>query len=112
MMLADLLRYTVVALAGAGLGMICVITAVAYHVLRPPQRLGFLVQHIIAIGIGVGGAMILLAEAVVGRLGQDVTWRLPATLAVLAIIDVALVVVYRIERRRLIEKRALARVGT
>lgn len=106
----DLLRIAVIGATGLGIGLICVITVVAYSVLKPPAKLGFLVQHIIGIGIGVGGAMLLLAEFQLGRIGDPPTWRLPVTVAVISLIDMALVLVLRVERGRLVEKRAVERV--
>lgn len=109
--MTDVLRLIVLIATGAGIGLMGVITVVAYGVLRPPRRLGlFLWTHIATISLGVAGAMLLLAEAQLGYLGDPATWRLPATLVVILTLDLALVLVYRVEQSRLVEKRARRRV--
>lgn len=105
-LVADVMRLACVVLAFFGVGLMTSTLLVAHQVLRPAQRLGFFWWHIFTISVAVAGSMFLMTEAVVGRLGQPVTWRLPVTVAVLVLLDLALVVVFRVERSRLVAKRA------
>ncbi len=104
--LADLLRYAIFTLFGIGVGYMLITNVMAYSVLRPPRRLGFLWWHVTAVSIAVlcfGGVAV---AAVAGRLGEPLIWASPVVLIGCVLFAVSQVLIFRIERQRLVDKVA------
>ncbi len=104
--LADLLRFLIFGLFGVGSGFMLMTNVMAYRVLRPPRRLGFLWWHVTAVSIAMLCFGTVAVITVAGRLGESLTWRSPATLLGCVLFAVSQVIIFRVERQRLAEKIA------
>ncbi len=104
--LADLLRYTIFGLFGVGAGFMLMTNYMAYRVLRPPRRLGFLWWHVTAVSVSVLCFGTVAVITVASRLGESVTWRSPVTLLGCVLFAVSQTIIFRVERQRLVEKTA------
>ncbi len=104
--LADLLRYTIFALFGVGAGFMLMTNIMAYMVLRPPRRLGFLWWHVTAVSIAMSCFGVVAVERVVGRLGNSLSWHAPVVLLGCLLFSVSQVIIFRVERQRLVDKVA------
>ncbi len=104
--LADLLRFAVFALFGVGVGFMVVTNLMAYRVLRPPRRLGFLWWHVTAVSIATFCFGFVAVERVVGRLGLSLSWHAPVLLIGCILFAVSQVIIFRVERQRLVEQVA------
>lgn len=103
----DLLRYAIMALFGVGIGFMLMTNCIAFMVLRPPQRLGFLWWHVTSISISFLCLGLVSVERVVGSLGQPPTWRTWTVLAGTALFATAQAIIFSVERQRLIARRSL-----
>ncbi len=104
--LADLLRFAIFALFGIGVGFMTLTNVMAYRVLRPPRRLGFLWWHVTSVSIAMlcfGGVAV---AAVGGRLGEPLIWASPTVLFGCVLFATSQVIIFRVERQRLVEKVA------
>ncbi len=104
--LADLLRFSIFALFGIGVGFMAVTNVMAYRVLRPPRRLGFLWWHVTAISVSVLCFGTVAVITVASRLGESVTWRSPVTLLGCVLFAASQAIIFRVERQRLVEQVA------
>ncbi len=88
--------------------LLVMILYVSSKVLRPPSgnTTGFLLWHIIAVSIGMAMVVTTSAYATFARLGLPaVIWQLPVFLIGMGFIDAALVIIFRVELRRMQRKR-------
>lgn len=108
----DLLRVLAFATFGVGVGIMVVNNALAFQVLRPRARLGFLWWHVTAISAAFLCIGVVGLESVAGRFGTSPTWHSPLFVLGCSLFAVAQVLIFRVERARLVDKRALATLGT
>ncbi len=104
--LADLLRFAIFALFGIGVGFMAMTNIMAYRVLRPPRRLGFLWWHVTAVSVSVLCFGTVAVITVASRLGESVTWRSPVTLFGCVLFATSQTIIFRVERQRLVEQVA------
>ncbi len=104
--LADLLRYVIFGLFGVGAGFMLMTNVMAYMVLRPPRRLGLLWWHVTAVSSAMSCFGVVAVERVVGRLGQSLSWHAPALLLGCILFAVSQVIIFRVERQRLVDQVA------
>lgn len=102
----DILRYAVFALSGVGVGFMLMTNVIAFKVLRPPRRLGFLWWHITSISLSITLIGAVAMDNLVSRIGEPFTWRAPTMFAGTALFTIAQVLIFKVERSRLINKRA------
>ncbi len=107
----DFLRVAIFAVFGLGVGFMTVTNYIAYRVLRPPRQLGFLWWHVTAISLSFLLLGTVAVERVMREFGGPVRWFGWVTLVGSALFFVAQVLIFRIERSRLVEKQAVARMG-
>lgn len=104
---SDFLRILLFIPFGVGVGFMLVTNIIAFQVLRPAQKLGFLWWHVTAISLSFMMIGVVAVETQAARLGEDSTsWRLPVTLAGTILFMVAQVIIFNVERQRLVQKRA------
>jgi hypothetical protein len=106
----DLLRVVVLVLAGGGIGAMLVITWLAFRVLHPPRRPGFLWWHVLTVTLAVSGLVVTTAGERLAMLQQPPDWRLPIALVSMVLLDIALVLIFRIEYERMVDKAARDKV--
>ncbi len=104
--LADVLRFLVFGLFGVGTGLMLITNVMAYRVLRPPRRVGFLWWHVAAVSLALFCFGIVAVEHIVGRLGQPLNWRAPVVLLGCVLFATSQAIIFRVERQRLVEKIA------
>ncbi len=107
----DVLRLAAFALFGLGVGFMAVTNYIAYQVLRPPRQLGFLWWHVTAISISFLCLGAVAVDRVMRELGGPARWFGWVTLVGCSLFFVAQVLIFRVERSRLVEKQAVARMG-
>lgn len=105
-LIADVLRVAAGAMFTMSVAVQISIVFMAWQVLRPVHKLGFLWWHILAVALSTSGLAFVAVSGSWGRFGLHITWHLPATMFFLSVHLVALVIIYRVERSRLAEKRA------
>ena len=106
MRLFDVVRYAVFLLFGAGLGFMTLTNILAFWVLRPAQKLGFMWWHVTSISLSFICIGIVATERVAGRLGDPPGWRTLLTVIGMALYAVAQAIIFTVERQRYVEKRA------
>ncbi len=105
--LADVLRVIIFATYGTGVGFMLLTNLIAYRVLRPPRRLGFLWWHVTAVSVTVLCFGVVAVEGVVGRLGNPhIRWQSLVVLIGCVLFVTSQVIIFRVERQRLVEKLA------
>lgn len=107
--IADVLRIAAGVLLAATASLQLSIIIMAWYVLRPAHKLGFLWWHILAVALSSFGLAFVAVSGSWGRFGLHITWHLPATMFFLSLHLTALVIIYRVERARFAEKRAASR---
>ncbi len=107
----DFLRLATFAAFGLGVGFMVVTNYIAYRVLRPPRKLGFLWWHVSAISVSFLCFGVVAVERVVGRFGDPAAWYGWVTLLGAALFFVSQLLIFRVERARLVEKRAVHRIN-
>ncbi len=108
--LADILRFLIFALFGVGAGFMLTTNLIAYRVLRPPRRIGFLWWHVTAVSIAMFCFGVVAVDRVVGRIGQSLSWHALVLLFGCILFAASQVIIFRVERQRLAEKIARLRV--
>lgn len=103
----DLVRFTVFALFGIGLGFMLMTNVMAFMILRPPRRLGFLWWHVTAISLSFACIGVVATERVVSKIGDPPGWRSAVVLVGMLLYASAQVIIWNVERRRYINARAL-----
>lgn len=106
----DIVRLASFAAFGLGVGFMVVTNYIAFRVLRPPHRIGFLWWHVTAISAAFLCFGVVAVERVVGRLGNPSTWYGWVTLVGAILFFVSQLLIFRVERARLVEKQALRRI--
>lgn len=102
----DLIRYLIFVFSGIGVGFMIMTNIIAYKVLRPPKRLGFLWWHVTSISLSFLMVGAVALDNVVGRIGEPFTWRTPMLLAGSMLFATAQVIIFGVERNRLVQKVA------
>lgn len=110
-MIADLARYLAVAAFAAGVGIMLVTNVIAFRVLRPAKKSGFLWWHVAAISLSFLLLGSVAVDRIFDRLSQPVSWHTFATFAGITLFLVAQVIIFLIERSRLTAKKALEKEG-
>lgn len=106
-MWADVLRFAAIIEIGLMAGLMLIILYVAAKVLRPPDKTaGFLIWHIIFIVVGLSMVTAVAASSVITRVGDPLSWRSPVFLVGITVINVALVIIFRVELRRMQRKHS------
>ena len=96
----DFVRYLDFAMFGMGSAFMLITNVLAYKVLRPPKRLGFLWWHVTAISISflcLGSVSLHLAFS---RLGEEPTWRTPVTFIGFLLFMIAQMIIFYVELQR------------
>ncbi len=106
-LLFDLLRLSVFALFGVGLGFMIMTNCIAFMILRPPKKLGFLWWHVTAISLSFVCLGVVATERVVGSLGDPPGWRSILVLIGMLLFATAQVIIFGVERQRFITNRAM-----
>lgn len=105
----DYLRIATITLFGGGAGFMVLTNVIAFSVLRPPKKLGFLWWHVTSISLAwlmVGGSSAYVVFTNLGNPpGRITAFVLPG----MALFFVAQVIIFMVERGRLASKRALTR---
>lgn len=104
---ANALRYGVFISAGIGVGFMLMTNVIAFQVLRPPKKLGFLWWHVTSISLSFLMIGTVAMDNIVSRIGDPFTWRAPLMFVGTALYAVAQAIIFRVERSRLIQKKAL-----
>lgn len=105
----DVIRFLIFAVAGVGAAFMVATNAIAYNVLRPPKKLGFLWWHVLAISLGFIFIGVVALDNILLRIGEPITWRVPVGFIGFTLFAVAQVIIFLIERGRLSQKKALER---
>jgi hypothetical protein len=108
--LFDALRLVTFAAFGIGVGFMVVTNSIAFRVLRPAHRLGFLWWHVTAVSIASLCFGVVAVERVAGKVGDPSSWYGWVTLIGSVLFCVSQLLIFRVERSRLVEKQALRRV--
>lgn len=107
MAVLDLLRYGIFALFGVGSAFMVITNIIAFNVLRPPKRMGFLWWHVTAISVAFLCIGAIALDTIVHRIGEPATWRLPVGITGFALFCIAQIIIFNVERNRLSQKTAL-----
>ena len=107
MHLFDLTRYAVFLFFGVGLGFMALTNVLAFWVLRPAQKLGFMWWHVTSISLSFICIGVVATERVVSKIGDPPGWRTVLTLIGMALYAVAQVIIFGVERQRYITKNAM-----
>lgn len=106
----DLVRYAVFATFGIGTGFMLLTNGIAFRVLRPPQKLGFLWWHVTAISLSFLCISIVAIDTVAGKFGTMPGWRSALTLFGMTLYMTAQAIIFSIERQRLVVAKAMGKV--
>lgn len=102
----DVVRFAAFATFGVGAGFMVLTNIMAFMVLRPPKKLGFLWWHVTSISISFLCLGLVSVEHVSGKLGDPPGWRSAVVLFGTVLFLIAQIIIFRVERKRLIQKRA------
>lgn len=107
----DVVRYAIIALAGVGVAFMTMTNYLAFRVLRPPKKLGFLWWHVTSISVAwlLVGAVAL--DRVIGRLGEPLSWRSYAMLLGTGLFAIAQVIIFGVERQRYVNRQVRRLAG-
>ncbi len=108
----DIVRLASFAAFGLGVGFMILTNYIAYRVLRPPHRLGFLWWHVTAVSAAFLCFGAVAVERVVRMLGHPATWYGWVTFVGSLLFLASQFIIFRVERSRLVEKQALRRVDS
>lgn len=108
----DILRLLIFACYGLGVAFMVVTNFIAYMVLRPPKKLGFLWWHVTAISVSFLCFGTVAIERVTRSFGDDLSWRTWVTLAGVVTFAASQVIIFSVERDRLMDIRAVRRAAT
>lgn len=103
----DIFRYAIFGLFGVGMGFMAITNVLAFKVLRPPKHLGFLWWHVISISLAFACMGLVSVERVTGQLGNPPSWRTWVTLSGVTLFAAAQIIIFRVERQRLVNHRAV-----
>ncbi len=104
--LADVIRFVIFSTYGVGVGFMVMTNVIAYRVLRPPRRIGFLWWHVTAVSLAFLCFGVVAVQFVVGRIGQTLSWHGLVVLVGCLLFVTSQVIIFRVERQRLVEKLA------
>ncbi len=105
--LPDVIRFVIFSTYGVGVGFMAMTNVIAYRVLRPPRRIGFLWWHVTAVSATVLCFGVVAVEGVIGRLGNPhIRWQSLVVLIGCLLFVTSQVIIFRVERQRLIEQLA------
>lgn len=111
----DLVRIGYIAIYAIGVALMLVTNVIAFMVLRPPKRLGFLWWHVSAISISFLCFGTVVLERTIRRLEGDppvaADWRTYATALGVLTFTTAQVIIFSVERGRLAEAKAVVNVS-
>lgn len=105
--IADALRILIGVVAAIGVAFMCATNIIAFMVLRPPKRLGFLWWHVTSISISFLVLGVLALDDIYLRFGEDPSWRLPAGLGGFSLFATAQIIIFNVERSRYAQRRAM-----
>lgn len=101
-MLPDAFRVLLLAQAGFTLGLILLIIAAYFHVWRRADNgRGLLPLHVVAVATAHGMLILFGVSEVNNRFGDGLTWRIPYLIAAMLVSDLALLVIMKLQVRRL-----------
>lgn len=101
------MRFGVFAMFGVGAGFMVVTNLMAFSVLRPSKdKLGFLWWHVTAISLSFACIGLVAVEQVASKVGNPFGWRTLLVFVGMLLYVVAQVIIFSVERRRLISARA------
>lgn len=102
----DLIRVMIFAGFGLGVALMLVVNVLAFRVLRPPAKVGFLWWHVSGISVSFLCLGTVALERVVGRLGAPATWRTVVTFIGVAAFLASQIIIFGVERERMIVREA------
>lgn len=111
MHLFDVIRFIAFFTFGLGMGLCALTNVIAYKVLRPPERLGFLWWHVTSISLSFGCIGVVAVEAVASRLGNPPSWRGVVVLVGTTLFLVAQAIIFKVEKQRLVYQKAQAQLA-
>lgn len=106
LMVVDVVRFLFVAVYGVGVAFMLVTNVLAFKVLRPPNKVGFLWWHITSISVSFVCLGLVALDRAVTRIGEAPTWRTYVTGVGLALFGVAQVIIFNVERTRYVQVKA------
>lgn len=106
-LIADILRYGVFVEAGVGVGFMITTNFIAFHVLRPAGFLGFLWWHVTSISLSFMLIGSVALDNILYRIGDGFTWRAPVMFLGTTLFATAQLIIFKVERSRLITKQAV-----
>lgn len=99
-MFINLIRYLDFAMFGVGCAFMFITNVLAFRVLRPPKKLGFLWWHVTSISIAFVCLGSVAVQTAFSRLGEETSWRAPVTFVGLLLFMVAQIIIFSVERQR------------
>lgn len=105
-MVLDLIRTLFFVVFGIGLAFMFATNVLAFKVLRPPKKLGFLWWHVTAISISFTLIGAVALSRSLDMLGQRATWETYATAVGISLYALAQTIIFNVERERYIIMRA------
>lgn len=105
-MLFDVLRVAIFAFFGIGLGFNIVTNYLAFQVLRPPKKIGFLWWHVTAISLSFIFISVAAIDRVIGQVGKPSTWISYLTVVGFLLYAVAQILIFQVERARFLQVQA------
>ncbi len=111
MRLFDLIRYWSFLTFGIGCGFMLLTNYISFRVLRPPKKVGFLWWHVTAVSVSFACLGFISVEYVGGKLGDPPGWRSGVVVVGTSLFALAQVLIFNVERSRLVQKRALGQAA-
>lgn len=108
-MLVQVARVAVFLVFGVGCGLMLMTNVLAFLVLRPPKRLGFLWWHVTAISVSYLCFGLIALHGVFQRMQAEasVTWQLPVLVLGTVLFTTSQAIIFSVERARLATARAI-----
>lgn len=104
---SDIFRGLVFLFAGVGAGFAIATNILAFKVLRPPKKLGFLWWHVTSVTVAffLWGSVVLYYSLM--RLGEPISWRTFASLGGAVVFAVSQTIIFTVERQRWFARRTV-----
>lgn len=85
---------------GIGFAFMLATNVLAFKVLRPPKKLGFLWWHVTSISISFTLISLVALSRTLDRLGEGATWHTYATAIGISLYALAQTIIFNVERER------------
>ncbi len=100
MILLEIIRGLFFVVFGIGFAFMCATNVLAFRVLRPPKKLGFLWWHVTSISISFTLISLVALSRALESSGQSSSWQTYATAAGISLYAVAQTIIFNVERER------------